>query len=163
NYYQENLLHTDINLISGKSLLMLGAIPITYFVFSLFMMTREARFTKYQSQLFQVMFLWLLFCVVEVFLTRQLSPHSMIIMIPSLAYFFSHYLLLIRRKWIAEGMLWLLIVGVVTIGNMAARGRLSSIDYSRMFVSTGKKPLPVTDKKVMVLGDDISVYRNNKL
>jgi hypothetical protein len=163
NFYLENFLHTDINLISIKSLLLLGALPISYFVFSLFMMTREARFTKYQSQLFQVMFLWIAFCVVEIFLTRQLSPHSLIIMIPSLSYFFSHYMLLIRRKWIAEMMLWLLIIGVISISNLAVRGRVGSIDYSRMFVSTPKRVVPVKDKKVMVLGDDLSVYRNNTL
>ena len=163
NFYLENLTHTDVNLISGSSLLVLGALPIIYFVFSLFMMTREARFTKYQSQLFQVMFLWIVFCLVEVFLTRQLSPHSLIIMIPSLAYLFSHYLLLIRRKWIAESMLWILIAGVVSVNLLAARGNMGSIDYSRMFVASPAKSIPVTDKKVMVLGDDLSVYRNNTL
>lgn len=163
NFYLENILHTDVNLISGKSLLILGLLPITYFVFSLFMMTREARFTKYQSQLFQVMFLWLVFCIVQIFLTRQLSPHSVIIMIPSLAYFFSHYLLLIRRRWIAESMLWLLIIGVISVSTLAVRGNISSIDYSRMFVNAPQKTLPVIDKKVMVLGDDISLYSTNKL
>jgi hypothetical protein len=161
NFYLENLTHTDINLISGKSLFILAALPITYFVFSLFMMNREARFTKYQSQLFQVMFLWLIFCVIELFLTRQLSPHSLMIMIPSLAYFFSHYLLLIRRKWIAESMLWILIFGIVTMNLFAVRGRVRSVDYSGMYV--GPDPALVTGKKVMVLGDDISVYRNNTL
>ena len=163
NFYVENIIHTDINLISGKSLFVLGALPITYFVFSLFMMNREARFTKYQSQLFQVMFLWIVFSLVEIFLTRQLSPHSLIIMIPSLSYFLSHYLLLVRRKWIAESMLWILVIGVISACFLAARGNLGSIDYSRMYVSAPKKPLPVTDKKVMVLGDDLSVYRNNTL
>ena len=161
NFYLENLLHTDINLISGKSLFILGILPITYFVFSLFMMTREARFTKYQSQLFQVMFLWLVFCVIEVFLTRQLSPHSLIIMIPSLAYFFSHYLLLIRRKWIAESMLWILIFGIMSMNLLAANGRVGSVDYSKMYVPD--KALPVSNKKVMVLGDDLSVYKSNTL
>lgn len=161
NFYLENLRHTDINLISGKSLLILGILPITYFVFSLFMMTREARFTKYQSQLFQVMFLWLAFCVVEFFLTRQLTPHSLIIVIPSLAYFFSHYLLLIRRKWIAESMLWILICGVIGMNLLASKGRMGSVDYSRMFVA--QKSAPVTGRRVMVLGDDLSVYRNNDL
>lgn len=161
NFYLENLLHTDTNLISGKSLLMLGLLPIVYFVFSLFMMTREARFTKYQSQLFQLMFLWLLFCIVQAFLTRQLTPHSLIIMIPSLAYFFSHYLLLIRRKWIAESMLWVLIFGIISVSLMAVRGRIDSIDYSRMYVSAAKTN--VSGKRVMVLGDDLSLYRNNEL
>ena len=163
NFYLENLRHTDINLISGQSLLALGILPITYFVFSLFMMTREARFTKYQSQLFQVMFLWLVFCLIEVFLTRQLSPHSLIIMIPSLSYFFSHYLLLIRRKWIAESMLWILIFGIVSISSLALKGNLGSVDYSRMFVAAPRKQVPVAGKKVMVLGDDLSVYKNNTL
>jgi hypothetical protein len=163
NFYLENFLHTDLNLISGKSLLMLAALPIMYFVFSLFMMTREARFTKYQSQLFQVMFLWIVFCVIEIFLTRQLSPHSLIIMIPSLSYFFSHYLVLIRRKWIAESMLWVLIISVVTIANLAVRGNIGAIDYSRMFVSNPKRNVPVNNQSVMVLGDDLSVYRNNTL
>jgi hypothetical protein len=163
NFYLENVIHTDLNLISGKSLLLLGALPVTYFVCSLFMMTREARFTKYQSQLFQVMFLWIVFCVIEIFLTRQLSPHSLIIMIPSLAYFFSHYLLLIRRRWIAEMMLWVLIIGIISISNLGARGNIGAIDYSRMFVSAPKRAVPVTDKKVMVLGDDLSIYRNNTL
>jgi hypothetical protein len=163
NFYLENILHTDINLISGKSLLVLGILPITYFVFSLFMMNREARFTKYQSQLFQVMFTWLLFCLVQLFLTRQLSPHSLVIMIPSLAYFFSHYLLLIRRKWIAESMLWILVAGVISMNLLALRGSIGSVDYSRMFVRAPQRPIPVTDKKVMVLGDDLSIYRNNKL
>lgn len=161
NFYLENFLHSDINLISGKSLFILGALPIVYFVFSLFMMTREARFTKYQSQLFQVMFLWLVFCLIEFFLTRQLTPHSMIIMIPSLSYFFSHYLLLIRRKWIAESMLWILIVGIITINLLAVRGNISSINYSKMFVEN--KAPAITDKSVMVLGDDLSIYKNNKL
>jgi len=162
NFYLENFLHSDINLISGKSLLILGVLPIVYFVFSLFMMTREARFTKYQSQLFQVMFLWLVFCLIEFFLTRQLTPHSMIIMVPSLSYFFSHYLLLIRRRWIAESMLWLLVVGIITVNLLAVRGKLSSIDYSKMYVNEAKQ-LPVANKSVMVLGDDLSVYRSNKL
>ena len=164
NFYLENFLHSDTNLISGKSLIMLGLIPIVYFVFSLFMMTREARFTKYQSQLFQVMFLWLVFCLVEFFLARQLTPHNLIIMIPSLAYFFSHYMLLIRRKWLAESMLWILVIGVISVSLLAVRGKMGSVDYSRMYVSAPDiKSTPVTDKTVMVLGDDLSVYKNNKL
>lgn len=162
NFYLENFLHSDVNLISGKTLFILGLIPIIYFVFSLFMMTREARFTKYQSQLFQVMFLWILFCVIQFFLARQLTPHSLIIMIPSLAYFFSHYLLLIRRKWLAETMLWILVVGVISVSLLAVRGKMRSVDYSRLYVS-GEGKAPVNDKAVMVLGDDLSVYKNNKL
>jgi len=163
NFYLENFLHSDTNLISGKSLFILGLIPVVYFVFSLFMMTREARFTKYQSQLFQVMFLWIVFCLVQIFLTRQLTPHSLIIMIPSLAYFFSHYLLLIRRKWLAESMLWILIIGVISTNLLAVRGRMGSVDYSKLYVDPLPQAAVIKDKKIMVLGDNLSIYRNNNL
>ncbi|HEX8059708.1 MAG TPA: hypothetical protein VF473_02180, partial [Cyclobacteriaceae bacterium] len=70
-------------------------------------------------------------------------------------------LLLIRRKWIAESMLWIFIIGIISVNLLAARGRIDSVDYSRMFVSAPGNG--IKDKKVMVLGDDLSVYRNNKL
>ena len=102
NYYAPNLTLHGINLISIKGILMLSIVPLIYLVFSLFMLNREARFTKYQSQLFQVMFLWLIVAIIHTFIVRELSPQSFIVFIPSLSYLVSHYLLLIRRKWIAE-------------------------------------------------------------
>ncbi len=162
NFYAENLFHTDLNLVSLRTLLLISALPLVYFVFSLFMMTREARFTKYQSQLFQVMFLWLIVCVVELFVTRQLSPHSLIIAIPSLSYFFSYYLLLIRRKWIAETALWVLIVGVISVAVLAGKGKISAIDYYNLMAPAGQ-PNTSEQKKIMVLDDDLSLYRSNQL
>jgi hypothetical protein len=127
------------------------------------MLTREARFTKYQSQLFQVMFIWMLFSLVEVMLTREITPHSFITTIPSLTYFFGHYLLLIRRKWIAETMLWLLILSVVGVSNLALRGAFSKIDYSKMLAVDSPYANRVRNKRVMVLGDDLPLYAHNQL
>jgi hypothetical protein len=47
HFYLANL-STGSSLISFRGILMLAIIPLSYFVFSLFMLTREARFTKYQ-------------------------------------------------------------------------------------------------------------------
>jgi hypothetical protein len=162
NYYVANFTW-GTSLISFGSILRLAIIPLVYFVFSLFMLTREARFTKYQSQLFQVMFVWMLFSLAEVALTREMTPHSFITTIPCLTYFFSHYLLLIRRKWIAETMLWLLMIGVITMSFLARRNVIDTIDYSRMFVKESPYAQIVRDKRVMVLGDDLSLYAHNRL
>jgi hypothetical protein len=162
NFYLANLTW-GTSLISMGGIFRLAIIPLAYFVFSLFMLTREARFTKYQSQLFQVMFIWMLFSVVEVVLTREITPHSFITMIPSLTYFFSHYLLLIRRKWIAETMLWLLILSVVGLSNLALRGSFSKIDYSKMFAGDSPYADTISNKRVMILGDDLPLYAHNKL
>jgi hypothetical protein len=126
------------------------------------MLTREARFTKYQSQLFQVMFMWIIFSFIEILLTKELTPHSFLTVIPSLTYFISHYLLLIRRRWIAETMCWLFLAATLSISNLAARGKIEGIDYSALQVKTDTTNL--SNKKVMVLGPhDGSVYANNSL
>lgn len=160
NFYAPNLALSAEPLISWKSLLYLLLVPAVYFVISLFMLTREARFTKYQSQLFQVMFLWMIFSFIEILITKQRTPHSFLTILPSLTYFVSHYLLIIRRKWIAETMLWIFMIGILLVSNLTRAGRIDWVDYSKMI-------LPKNDimggKRVMLLGDGISVYQQNSL
>ncbi len=163
NFYLPNLVGQRQLWVSWRSVLYLLALPAGYFVISLFMLTREARFTKYQSQLFQVMFWWLLIALVEIMVTKSFTPHSFITTVPSLTYFVSHYLLLIRRRWIAEMMFLLFMGGILLISNLARTGRLSAIDYSAMKVAPGNHSAAVAGKKVMVLGNDLPVYLQNRL
>lgn len=163
NFYAPNLTLNGESVLATKTLFYLSLIPIIYFVFSLFMLNREARFTKYQSQLFQVMFLWMICSFIHLFITRELTPHSFIIFIPSLAYFISHYLLLIRRKWIAETMLWLFIIGLVGVNLLSKHGRLTTIDYTSLFPKESKFSLVIKDKSVMMLSNDWSIFKENRL
>lgn len=160
-FYLPNLTISGNSLISIKGLLVLGAIPLAYFVFSLFMLNREARFTKYQTQLFQVMFLWLLLCLIQVIITRELTPHSLLIMVPSLAYFISHYLLLIRRKWIAESMMWIFLIGMFSMNLLARYDRVEQVRYEPLFV--GEVAGAGEGKRVMALSPDESIYLQNKM
>jgi hypothetical protein len=95
--------------------------------------------------------------------TREMTPHSFITVVPCLTYFFSHYLLLIRRKWIAESMLWILLISIPTVNYLSRRGQFESIDYSRMFVTDSQYNVLIKDKSVMVLGENLPVYANTKL
>ena len=163
NYYSPNLTLHGINLISIKGILMLGIVPMIYFVISLFMLNREARFTKYQSQLFQVMFLWLIVAVIHTFIVRELSPQSFIVFIPSLSYLVSHYLLLIRRKWIAEMMLWLFLISLMSMNLLTRYGRLKSVNVDALFATPSPYEKSIKNKRVMVLCDDAGIYSQNKL
>jgi hypothetical protein len=163
NYYLPNLTLEGIQLISTKGMLILGIVPIIYFVFSLFMLNREAHFTKYQSQLFQVMFLWLLVAVLHVFIARALSPQSLVILIPSLAYLVSHYLLLIRRKRLAEMMLWILLGSMISVNLLTRYNRLEDVNFEGMFPKESPYEKVIRDKRVMVLKDDIGIYRTNRM
>lgn len=163
NFYVSNLTFSGEMLVSFKGLLMLGALPLAYFVFSVFMMNREARFTKYQSQLMQVMFLWLLFSLMQVFVARQVSPASLIVFIPPLAYFISHYLLLIRRRWRAELMLWLFLGGILSVNWLSRSGQITSVDFENLFPRTNSSHSQIEGKKIMVLDNNLNLYQNNSL
>jgi hypothetical protein len=163
HFYAPNLTLSTLTLVGLKSILILGIVPIAYFFFSLFMLNREAHFTKYQSQLLQVMFLWLIVALAEVVITRERTPHSFYTFIPPLAYFISHYLLLIRRKRIAEAMLWVLIIGLVTMSWASRTGKIKAIDYVGLFPNTSAYQSIIKDKRVLVLGDDLGIYNQNKL
>ena len=133
HFYVANLSGMSRTLVSMKSILILGAVPMVYFIFSLFMLTREARFTKYQSQLFQAIFLWLAISMIQIWFTTDLTPHSFFTFIPPTAYFVSHYLLLIRRRSIAETMLWIFVLGLLAINGLSRYDRLRGVEYSVLF------------------------------
>jgi ABC-type multidrug transport system fused ATPase/permease subunit len=127
------------------------------------MLSREARFTRYQSQLLQVMLIWLLIALLNVFIARERSPHSFITFFPSVAYFISHYLLLIRRKWIAEMMLWLFILAIVGIGALARWNKIDRVDYSNLLLKNQEKKMEVEDKRILILSDRMDLYQSNTM
>ncbi len=163
NFYVSNFSRIGVGLMDLKSLFILASVPGAYLLFSIFMLTREARFTKYQSQLFQVMFLWLAIALVQAWITPERTPHTFLTFIPPVAYFTSYYLLLIRRKWISETMLWIFILGIMTMNILAANNLVSSINYSGLFPKNPSIDAAVAQKKVMIIGDNISLLKSNRL
>lgn len=163
HFYLANIGADGAPLMSIGGLGLLLGVPLGYFVFSLFMLTREARFTKYQSQLFQTIFLWLAIALIQLWLMPSRSPHSLYTIIPSLAYFISHYLLLIRRKAISELMLWLFLVGLLVVSTMSRKELITAIDYSKILAPAAAPDTTITGKKIMVLSQDRSWYLNNTM
>lgn len=163
NFYWSNLSLSGEMVISFKGLMALSAVPLVYFVFSVFMMNREARFTKYQSQLMQTIFLWLFFALAQVFIAREISPASLVTFIPTLSYFITHYLLLIRRKWIAEWMLWIFLVSIISINLLSKNDKINSVNYTELFPSESQYAGRIQNKKILLLGEDWGLYKNNSL
>lgn len=158
-YYLHGLSFTSVELLSFKTILVLGAIPLLFLLVSLFILNRDAHLTKYQSQLTQVMFLWLLVGLIHVLITDNLRAQSLIVLIPSLSFFFTHFLLLIRRRKFAEISCWILLTGMATVFYLSRYGYLESVDYSSLAVA--EKSAGVNDKKILNLSEEESVYRTN--
>jgi hypothetical protein len=162
-FYEPNFTWQSLRLVSLKSVFLLGLIPIVYLLLSLFRLNREAHFTKYQSQLLQVMFLWILIGSVQLVFTREFTPHSLFPLIPPLTYFISHYLLLIRRKRIAEMMLWLFVLGLVITSWTARNGLISAVKYNALYLAGSPYESIVKGKRILILENDLAIYKQNKM
>lgn len=161
-FYLPNLSFFTKHFMTASDLLMLGAVPLVFLLISLIMLTREARLTKYQSQLLQSMFFWMIFSFLQALYDKELRPQSFIAMIPSLSFFFTHFILIIRRKRFAEMNIWLFLFGIVTVSYLARYDKIASIKYDNLLLKESKMP-KVSNKKILVLDDDITVFRENTL
>lgn len=162
HFYEANLTLVTRSYLETGSLFWLALIPSAYLIFSLFLMSREARFTKYQSQLFQVMFWWMVFSALEWLITRERTPQSLITFLPPASYFISYYLLLIRRRWIAEWMTRLLLIFIVAGFYVHRSGTLALVDYDGLCVRAAS-PLVPQQKKIMALVPQRDFYLHHEM
>jgi hypothetical protein len=160
-FYLGNIEHVAPKLITNSSMLYLGCIVLFYLLVSVVMLNREARFTKYQSQLLQSMFFWMIFSFFQVFYSGDFRPQSFIVIFPSLCFFFTHFLLLIRRRKFAEMNIWILLIGTVMLSYLARYNKIDSINYDNLFVKENSSSFK--GKKLLMLDDDLSIYRDNQL
>jgi len=146
---------------SGKSMLVLCAMPLLYLFISLFILNRDARLTKYQSQIFQAMFLLFMVAFIQVFFAADRRPQSMIPFIPPVSFFLTHFLLLIRRRRFAEIHLWTLLIGIVTVAYLARYDKIGYIQYKDLIVNDNLGS--VHGKRILVLKDQPEKFVNNHL
>jgi hypothetical protein len=162
SYYLANLTGRVDTSMAVSSVLLLCIVPATFLGLSFITVNRGARLTKYQSQLSQIMFIWLIIVVIEIMVSGGVNPHQYVTFLPPLAYFISHYILLIRRKTLAELSIWVFITMIVTVMYLSRYNKLSKIDYTNLFV--GKTPNEgISGKRVLLLGHDWGLFKNNRL
>jgi hypothetical protein len=149
------------SLISTNSLLLLCAIPLLYLFISLFILNRDARLTKYQSQIFQAMFLWFIVALIQVFFTSDRRPQSLIPLLPPVSFFLTHFLLLIRRRKFAEIHLWTLLIAIVAVAYLARYNKIKQIQYDKLIVN--QAPHTIKGKRILVLDHQPELFIDNKL
>jgi hypothetical protein len=159
-YYLANLGFDRHVFVSTKTLFLLSVLPLTYFVVSLIMLQREARFSKYQSQLLQIIFLWMGFSFLYLFYCKDLRPQHLMVFIPGFAFLFTHFFLFIRRKKFIEMNAWILLIGIVSCAYLARYNKVDSIRYDNLVVPRNNTGLE--GKKILVLEDDLSYFQLNR-
>lgn len=160
-FYLANLTFKRDVLMSAGGIFTISLLPLIFLVISVVMLQREARLSKYQSQVLQIMFLWIGFTLIYFFYAKNVRPQNLIVFIPALALIFTHFFLSIRRRKFLELNSWLLILGIIVIGFLVRYNKFSSVDYSRLLVH--EQPSSIRNKKVAVLTNDLSWYNTNRV
>lgn len=160
-FYLANFTFHSDTFISNQSLWTLAALPLLFLFISLVMMNRDARLSKYQTQLVQSMFFWMIFSVIQILVSKDFRPQNLITLIPSFSFFITHFLLLIRRRRFAEMNIWLLIIGIVTISYLSRYNLWSRVSYDELLVKNEKNSFE--GKRVLALDEDYSFYRDNRI
>lgn len=160
-YYLSNLAFESDRFVSGRTLVTLSAIPLVYLAISLIMLNREARFSKYQTQIVQAVFIWLAFSLLFVLYAKDLRPQTLVVFIPGLSLLLTHFFLLIRRKKFVTLNSWLLFGGIIAIAYLARFGQLKSVDYSVLRVNVAAAE--VRGQRILILQDKLDPYYPNYL
>ena len=151
--------------VNRLSLLVILAVALVFFVLSLYKLTKYSRFTIQQTHLQQVMFVNVVVAVVATLWVRELAPFHLLFFVPPFAFFITHYLLIIQRRWWAELLTALLLVllplnGYALLFNYFEINRLAHTDT--LLVQPTAYDALVENKRVLVLGDNLSIYRHAK-
>jgi hypothetical protein len=160
-FYVPSLRFSAQPLMGGSSLLILCAIPLFYLFLSLFILNRDARLTKYQSQIFQAVFVWFIIALVQIILAEDRRPQSLIPLIPPTSFFLTHFLLLFRRRKIAELNLVIVLIAIVTVAYLARYEKIDRIKYDKLIVKESSSS--IKQKRILVLDDQPSLFVQNKL
>lgn len=159
-FYMSNVLDFSTAWVSWKSLTLLCLVPVFYAVVSLVILNREARLTKYQSQLLQVMFLLFAIGCLQVAVSRDLRPQSLLPLLPSVSFFLTHFFLLIRRRKFAEWNTWLLLTGMTATAYLNHYKGIQP-GFDRLYVNPVATTL--TGTSVLDLTGTTGSYQNNTL
>ncbi|MEK6479541.1 hypothetical protein WJR50_18495 [Catalinimonas sp. 4WD22] len=153
-------------LIQPLSLLYISIIPLIFLIVSLYKVSQIRRFTNQQSKLQQIMFIKIVATTITLFFVNDLAPYHLLPFVPPVAFFVTHFLLSIRRFIFAELTTALFAIVLVFNGYAFLYGffSLHSIfNISNLMVQETPYDDEVRGKKILVLGDQLSIYREATL
>jgi hypothetical protein len=158
--------HSGVDYIGSGTLWLMVIPPAILLLITILKVGSSPRFTNYQSRVQQVMLILLLFCIGVWLINHRQSTHQLAVFVPPMAFFISHWLLLFRKKVLAEAYTFLLLLGVFFMNYGVYfhfgpfKGRLN-IEANKVRSSVYSEW--TKGKKLLVLGDADALYHKAKL
>jgi hypothetical protein len=124
-----------------------------------------SRYVNFQQRVQQIMMIWFVIAFLSIGLMPFLAPMSFLSFVPPMAYFAVYYFENVRKAWMSElsftiafGLMLLLFYqGALGLIPGAELGRLSTLQ-----VKPSPLPANIRNQHVLIIGEDLSAYRNNQ-
>lgn len=141
-------------------------IPFGFALVAITKTLRSIRFTNQQERIQKLMLIILFFAALAWLFNKERAPFQLIITIPPVAFFLTHYFLNIRAKWKAEVLFAIFLGGMLFI-NISTYQKtgfvMKYISYDDLEVGTTRWDDLVRGKKILYLGEDYSIYQSASL
>lgn len=161
-------LHYDTDLlVSIKTVGLILILPGILLAAAFFIISSQSRYINYQYITIRIFGFWLLLAVLTFYFTRRFSSYQIFIMVPALAFFVSHYFLLVKNKYVREISFLVFLITTLWI-NYAYLYKFNHgivpEGYQNLILKPVKNfPFEMKHNKVLVLGENKAYYRNNRL
>lgn len=170
HYLMQNLVYPLLrfdysNYLTFNSLLYIAVVPGIFLLISLFKTFQTLGYTNYQVRIQSLFFLFFIFQIITWFLWSQKSGASLVIYVPTMSFFVTHMFINVRKRLWREIYFYLLVVAVLGV-YLNPIYRVKYLDDKIALDKTLVRNIngwDVENKKILVLGDDLSYYKNNSL
>lgn len=167
HFYLFNFLYFEqTSLLTSLALWGYLIIPTIFLIFTLIKLTQRTRFTNFQSRLVQIMFITMLMVSLTYWITVEKSPLMFMILMPILAFFISHFFLLVKSRLIVE-LTFLIFISLIVWINLGTfhNSKLLAphMDIDPIRISQTEFDIEVKDKSVLFTGNNLSVYKNSRM
>ncbi|MEO9805733.1 MAG: hypothetical protein ABJF04_20915 [Reichenbachiella sp.] len=155
-----------VNYLNWTSLAIIALVPCVLLVFSFYKVRQLGKYINFQEKIQQVMLMFMLSGFFALTMSREISTFQLIFFVPTVAFFVTHYLLLVRHWLIAElntGLVIVLILFNHLLFSNHWFGMEQIISYEPLLVKESSHAKLTADKKIFVTGEGLHYYQNASL
>lgn len=144
----------------------LSFIPLSIFIVSFFKVKTLGRYVNFQVKIQSVMLMFMVTGVISILISKELSVYQLIFIVPGLAFFVAHYLMLLK-KWFFAEVIFMMITVLLLMNLLFPLKQWLFIDefvsYDSLTVQDSPYDAITSEKTVLVLGDNVGIYKNSSL
>jgi hypothetical protein len=151
--------------LSWKTIIAVMLLPSLFLIVSLLRVFNETSFINFQSNTQLLMLIWLAISLISNVFAPNFGTYQLILLAPVFSIFITYFFLLYRKKLLKEILFLALIVLIGFNGYASAYpwGRLQDyINYENLYANK-PKDFAFSQQKILVLGENLSYYRDNQL